>query len=81
MQGRKLFRVDVSVGWYILEDEDDRDLNDMEWKAVLRLLRRGGKRSFNMYGEERSEEEGERIDRELAQLFYIGDRARVGGEY
>lgn len=73
--------VEVSVGWWISEHEDARDLDDIEWGAVLRLLRRAGKRNFNMFGEERSEEEAEEFDRAQAQLFYIGDRARVRGEY
>ncbi len=79
--GRKLLHVELFDHWYIIEGEDARDLEDMEWNAVLRLLRRASKRYFNMYGEERSEEEEERIDRERANLFYIGDRARVRGEY
>lgn len=79
--GRKLLRIEVDVGWYIPDGEDASDMDDLEWKAVLRLLRRASKRSFNMHGEERSEEEGEQMDRERAQLFYVGDRARLRGEY
>jgi hypothetical protein len=74
-------RGEVSVGWWISEDQDTSDLEDLEWMAVLRLLRRAAKRHFNMYGEERTEEESEEFDRAQAQLFYIGDRARVRGEY
>jgi hypothetical protein len=74
-------RVKVSVDWWITEGQDVRDLEDLEWAVVLRLLRRAGKRNFNMYGEERAEEESEEFDRAQAQLFYIGDRARVRGEY
>jgi hypothetical protein len=80
-EGRKLLRVEISIGWWIHEDQDASDLEDLEWMAVLRLLRRAAKRNFNMYGEERTEEESEEFDRALAQLFYIGDRARVRGEY
>lgn len=81
LQGRDPLHASVSVNWYIPEDEDDQDMNDMEWKALLRLLRRGAKRSFNQYGERRSREEEDEIDRELVTRFYMGDRARVAGEY
>jgi hypothetical protein len=64
-------RAEVSVGWWLPDDEDTSDLEDMEWNAVLRLLRRTGKRNYNMFGEERSEEEHAEIDRELAQAFYM----------
>jgi hypothetical protein len=79
--GRRLLRTEISVSWYFPDGEDASDMDDLEWKAVLRLLQRASKRSYNMHGGERSEEEGEQMDWERAQLFYIGDRARLRGEY
>jgi hypothetical protein len=80
-EGKKLLRSELTVGWWIPEEEGSSDLEHMEWEVVLRLLRRAGKRNFNMYGERRSEEEAEEFDRDQVALFYIGDRARVLGEY
>jgi hypothetical protein len=36
-------RVEISIGWWIPEDKDASDLEDLEWMAVLRLLRRAAK--------------------------------------
>ncbi|KAE9375800.1 hypothetical protein N431DRAFT_334203 [Stipitochalara longipes BDJ] len=80
-EGRKVLRSELTVGWWIPENENSSDLEHLEWEAVLRLLRRAGKRNFNMYGEDRSQEEAEEFDQDQVALFYIGDRARVLGEY
>ena len=80
-EGKKILRSELTVGWWIPEGKDATDLEHLEWDAVLRLLRRAGKRNFNMYGEDRTEEEAQEFDRDQVALFYIGDRARVRGEY
>ena len=80
-EGRKILRAELAVGWWIPEGEDSSDLENLEWDAVLRLLRRASKRNFNMRGESRTEEEAQEFDRDQVALFYIGDRARVRGEY